>query len=80
MLLVVTPPLFGLSVLSGMLKDVIQPRALLLNGLTALKRGARFLVIITRFTEGKVKSATLSRILAIAVIALPAQRTRILLI
>jgi uncharacterized protein len=79
MLLVLTPLLFGLSFLSGMLglgvafvaipvlglfgydlKDVIQPWALLLNGLTALsgavafwkagmvdKRGALVLVIIT---------------------------------
>jgi uncharacterized membrane protein YfcA len=79
MLLVLTPLLFGLSFLSGMLglgvafvaipilglfgydlKDVIQPWALLLNGLTALsgavafwragmvdKRGALILVVIT---------------------------------
>jgi len=79
MLLVLTPLLFGLSFLSGMLglgvafvaipvlglfgydlKDVIQPWALMLNGLTALsgafafwragmvdKRGALVLVVIT---------------------------------
>lgn len=79
MLLVLTPLLFGLSFLSGMLglgvafiaipilglfgydlKDVIQPWALLLNGLTAIsgaiafwragmvdKRGALILVVIT---------------------------------
>ncbi len=79
MLLVLTPLLFGLSFLSGMLglgvafvaipvlglfgydlKDVIQPWALLLNGLTAIsaaiafwkagmvdKRGALLLIVIT---------------------------------
>jgi uncharacterized membrane protein YfcA len=169
MLLLLTPLLFGLSFLSGMLGlgvafiaipvlglfgydliNVIQPWALLLNGLTAIsaaiafwrkgmvdKRGALILVTITaigaplgvwlvqfaspdlvwwiyvgvllflavrmampkgastevvtsiasvigawlgaRFTAGRVKSATLSRIFAVALVALAVQRAWILL-
>jgi hypothetical protein len=82
------------------LKDVIQPWALLLNGLTAIsvavafwragmvdRRGALVLIVITTIfapigvwvlTAGRVKSVVLSRIFALALAVLAAQRAWIL--
>ena len=105
MLIVLTPLLFGLSFLSGM---VDKRGALVLIVITTIGAPigvwllqfashlgtATFdwpLVIITsiasvigswlgaRFTAGKVKSATLSRIFAVALVLLAAQRAWILL-
>jgi uncharacterized membrane protein YfcA len=71
MILVLTPLLFGPSFLSGML----GPRGGVIASIAAMIGGW----LGARFTAGKVKSATLSRIFAVALVALAAQRAWILL-